>query len=35
MVNPKDIASVVAFLVSSDGAWINGQQIIANGGCRI
>jgi 3-oxoacyl-[acyl-carrier protein] reductase len=35
MGNPEDIASVVAFLVSSDGAWINGQQIIANGGGRI
>jgi len=29
---PEDIASVVAFLVSPEGAWINGQTIRANGG---
>ncbi|MBA0885128.1 SDR family oxidoreductase [Flavobacterium undicola] len=35
MGEPEDIANVVAFLAGSDGAWINGQQIIANGGGRI
>lgn len=29
---PEDIANAVAFLVSSDAAWINGQTIRANGG---
>jgi 3-oxoacyl-[acyl-carrier protein] reductase len=29
---PRDIAAVVAFLASSDGAWINGQVLRANGG---
>ncbi|MFE1397976.1 SDR family oxidoreductase [Nocardiopsis dassonvillei] len=29
---PADIASVVAFLVSDEGAWINGQTIHASGG---
>jgi 3-oxoacyl-[acyl-carrier protein] reductase len=29
---PKDIAAVVAFLASPDGAWINGQVLRANGG---
>ncbi len=29
---PEDIATVVNFLVSSDGAWINGQVLRANGG---
>lgn len=29
---PKDIASVIAFLVSSAGHWINGQVIRVNGG---
>ncbi|MGE8943666.1 SDR family oxidoreductase [Leptospira interrogans] len=29
---PKDIAGVIAFLVSNDGRWINGQTIRANGG---
>jgi 3-oxoacyl-[acyl-carrier protein] reductase len=28
----EDIASVVAFLVGPDGAWINGQVLRANGG---
>ncbi|PJJ08391.1 3-oxoacyl-[acyl-carrier protein] reductase [Flavobacterium sp. 1] len=32
---PEDIAGAVAFLASPEGAWINGQQIIANGGGRI
>jgi 3-oxoacyl-[acyl-carrier protein] reductase len=35
MGEPEDIAGVVAFLSSEDGAWINGQQIIVNGGGRI
>jgi 3-oxoacyl-[acyl-carrier protein] reductase len=29
---PEDIASAVAFLVSADGGWINGQTVRANGG---
>ncbi|WP_250452971.1 SDR family oxidoreductase [Caballeronia sp. ATUFL_M2_KS44] len=29
---PDDIASVVAFLVGADGAWVNGQVLRANGG---
>ncbi|WP_448100025.1 SDR family oxidoreductase [Luteibacter jiangsuensis] len=29
---PEDIAAAVAFLVGSDGAWINGQVLRANGG---
>ena len=29
---PDDIASTVAFLVSADGAWINGQVLRSNGG---
>lgn len=29
---PKDIANVVSFLASEDGAWINGQVLRANGG---
>lgn len=29
---PEDIASVVSVLAGSDGAWINGQTIFANGG---
>jgi len=35
MGKPEDIAGVVAFLSGSEGAWINGQQIIVNGGGRI
>ena len=35
MGEPEDIAGVVAFLASDEGAWVNGQQIIANGGGRI
>ncbi|HEY0947468.1 MAG TPA: SDR family oxidoreductase, partial [Opitutaceae bacterium] len=30
--SPEDIASVVAFLVGPDGAWVNGQTLRANGG---
>jgi NAD(P)-dependent dehydrogenase (short-subunit alcohol dehydrogenase family) len=29
---PEDIAALVAFLVSDDGAWINGQVINVDGG---
>ncbi|ARM91944.1 short-chain dehydrogenase/reductase SDR family protein (plasmid) [Rhizobium sp. CIAT894] len=29
---PEDIANVVAALCSSDGMWVNGQTILANGG---
>ncbi len=29
---PEDIANVVAFLVSPEGSWINGQTLRANGG---
>lgn len=32
---PEDIAGVVAFLAGPEGGWVNGQQIIANGGGRI
>jgi 3-oxoacyl-[acyl-carrier protein] reductase len=35
MGEPEDIAGVVAFLASDEGAWVNGQQIIVNGGGRI
>lgn len=35
MGEPEDIAGVVAFLACPEGAWINGQQIIVNGGGRI
>lgn len=29
---PEDIAAAIAFLVSPDGSWINGQTLRANGG---
>jgi len=32
---PEEIAGVVAFLAGPEGGWVNGQQIIANGGGRI
>jgi 3-oxoacyl-[acyl-carrier protein] reductase len=32
IAEPEDIASTVAFLVGSDGGWINGQVLRANGG---
>lgn len=35
MGEPEDIAGIVAFLVSPEGAWVNGQQIIVNGGGRV
>ena len=30
--SPDDIASLVAFLISDEGAWINGQVINIDGG---
>jgi 3-oxoacyl-[acyl-carrier protein] reductase len=35
MGEPEDISNIVSFLASDDGAWVNGQQIIVNGGGRI
>ncbi|MEB2774078.1 SDR family oxidoreductase [Algoriphagus sp. D3-2-R+10] len=35
MGEPEDIAGVVVFLAGPEGGWINGQQIIVNGGGRI
>lgn len=35
MGEPEDIAGVVAFLAGPEGGWVNGQQIIVNGGGRI
>jgi 3-oxoacyl-[acyl-carrier protein] reductase len=32
MGQPSDIASVVSFLASPDGSWINSQVLLANGG---
>lgn len=32
---PSDIASVVAFLVSAEGGWVNGQLIHADGGWSV
>ena len=29
---PADIAGVVAFLVSAEGSWVNGQVLRVNGG---
>ena len=29
---PDDIARAISFLVGSDGGWINGQILRANGG---
>jgi 3-oxoacyl-[acyl-carrier protein] reductase len=29
---PKDVANVVAFLVSEEGGWVNGQTVRVNGG---
>jgi 3-oxoacyl-[acyl-carrier protein] reductase len=29
---PEDIAGLVAFLVSSQGEWVNGQVICVDGG---
>lgn len=30
--HPEDIANVIAFLASPEGAWVNGQVLRANGG---
>lgn len=32
LAKPEDIANTVAFLAGSDGGWINGQTLRANGG---
>lgn len=32
LAEPEDIAAVVAFLAGTDGGWINGQVLRANGG---
>jgi len=32
LAEPSDIADVIAALCSSDGGWVNGQTIFANGG---
>jgi NAD(P)-dependent dehydrogenase (short-subunit alcohol dehydrogenase family) len=29
---PEDIAAMVAFLLSDDGAWVNGQVVSVDGG---
>ena len=29
---PSDIAGAVAFLVSDDGEWVNGQVMVIDGG---
>ena len=33
--HPRDIAGIVAFLASDDGAWITGQVIEASGGMHL
>jgi 3-oxoacyl-[acyl-carrier protein] reductase len=33
--HPRDIAGVVAFLASDDGAWITGQVIEVSGGMHL
>jgi len=32
LAEPEDIANTVAFLTSTEGGWINGQTLRANGG---
>jgi len=32
LAEPEDIANTVAFLTSTEGCWINGQTLRANGG---
>jgi NAD(P)-dependent dehydrogenase (short-subunit alcohol dehydrogenase family) len=29
---PRDIAAMVAFLVSEEASWVNGQNIVVDGG---
>jgi len=31
---PDDIAPLVTFLASSDGAWVTGETILVSGGLR-
>ena len=33
--NPDDIAAIVSFLLSDDGAWVNGQILGVNGGAYL
>ena len=32
---PEDLANVVSFLASGDGAWITGQTVVADGGLSL
>jgi NAD(P)-dependent dehydrogenase (short-subunit alcohol dehydrogenase family) len=32
---PEDIAAMVAFLFSDDGAYVNGQTILVDGGANL
>jgi len=32
---PRDIATIAAFLASDDSVWVNGQTIMASGGARL
>jgi NAD(P)-dependent dehydrogenase (short-subunit alcohol dehydrogenase family) len=32
---PEDIAAMVAFLISDDGAYVNGQTILVDGGANL
>ncbi|SHS90343.1 SDR family NAD(P)-dependent oxidoreductase [Mycobacteroides abscessus] len=32
---PEDTAALIAFLMSDDGAWINGQTILIDGGANL
>lgn len=32
---PEDIASVVAFLLSQDSAWMTGQTVVVDGGVTL
>jgi 3-oxoacyl-[acyl-carrier protein] reductase len=32
---PEDIGAAVAFLASSDAAWITGQTLVVDGGLRL
>jgi NAD(P)-dependent dehydrogenase (short-subunit alcohol dehydrogenase family) len=33
--DPEDIAAMVAFLFSDDGAYVNGQTILVDGGAHL